>query len=155
MGCAMLLDRAGIKIFVYKEPIDMRAGFEKLHLYCVQHLQAKMNEGHAYLFFGKNRARMKILVYDGSGLVLIAKRIERNRFMSHADLLGRTEITISELNLIFHGGVIREPVFGEEADRMEQVEFETRFSKTDLEKIVTTQRERLALPTGEMNELRL
>lgn len=149
----MLLDRSGIKIFVYKDPIDMRAGYEKLHLYCVQHMQAKMNEGHAYLFFGKNRWRMKILVYDGSGLVMIGKRIERNRFMSHTELLGRSEITLSELKQIFHGGVIRGPVFGEEVDRLEKEAFETRFGASDVEKIITTQRERLALPIGEMNAL--
>lgn len=147
----MLLDRSGIKIFVYKEPIDMRAGFEKLHHYCVQHMEAKMNEGHAYLFFGRNRARMKILVYDGSGLVLIAKRIERNRFMSHAELLGRSEITVIELKQIFHGGVVRGPVFGSEADRLEKEAFEARFGAVDVEKIITTQWERLALPVGEMN----
>jgi transposase len=150
----MLLDRSGIRIFVHKEPIDMRAGFEKLHFYCVQHMEAKMNEGHAYLFFGRNRARMKILVYDGSGLVLIAKRIERNRFMSHADLLGRSEITLIELKQLFHGGVVRAPVFGKEADRLEKEAFEARFGAVGVEKMITTQRERLALPTGEMNELR-
>ncbi|MGE0171126.1 IS66 family insertion sequence element accessory protein TnpB [Nocardioides sp.] len=147
----MLLERSGIKILVYKDTIDMRAGFEKLHLYCVQHMQAKMNEGHAYVFFGKNRSRMKILVYDGSGLVLVAKRIERNRFMSHAELLGRTEITLEELKLIFHGGVVRRPVFGEAADRLDQQEFSDRFESVDIKKIFTTQRERLELPMGEMN----
>lgn len=129
----------------------MRAGFEKLHLYCVQHMQAKMNEGHAYLFFGRNRSRMKILVYDGSGLVLIAKRIERNRFMSHAELLGRSEVTMAELKQIFHGGVIRAPVFGEEADRLEKEALAIRLGAADVEQIITTQRERLALPVGEMN----
>ncbi len=51
----MLLEREEIKVFVYKEPIDMRAGFEKLHAYCVHHMQAKMNEGNAFVFFGRNR----------------------------------------------------------------------------------------------------
>lgn len=129
----------------------MRAGFERLHLYCVQHMQAKMNEGHAYLFFGRNRSRMKILIYDGSGLVLIAKRIERNRFMSHAELLGRSEVTMTELTQIFHGGVVRGPLFGEEADRLEKEDLVTRFGAVNVEEIITTQRERLALPVGEMN----
>ena len=39
----MLLEKDGIKIFVFKEPIDMRAGFEKLHGLCVHHMQARMN----------------------------------------------------------------------------------------------------------------
>lgn len=142
----MLLERAGIKLFVFKEPIDMRAGFERLHSFCLEHMQAKINEGNAYIFFGRNRSRLKILVYDGSGLVMIAKRIERKNFMSHAELLGRSEITMSELRLIFHGGVIRGPVFGEAAEEL----IERKDSKL-VEDFLSTQRESLALPLGVMN----
>lgn len=147
----MFLEREGIQVFVYREPIDMRAGFEKLHGFCVHHMKAKMNEGHAFVFFGKNRSRMKLLVYDGSGLVLIAKRIERKNFMSHRELLGRSEIAMAELRLIFHGGVLRGPVFGADADRLEAVEINNPSSST-LEKFIsTTQRERVDLPFGVMN----
>jgi hypothetical protein len=63
-------------------------------------MNAVMDQGHVYLFFGENRKRMKILVYDGSGLVLIAKRNERGRFMADNELMGRNEITHEELKLI-------------------------------------------------------
>jgi transposase len=106
----MFLDRKGLRVFVYRSEIDMRCGFEKLHSYCVHQMNAIMDQGHVYVFFGKNRKRIKILVYDGSGLVLIAKRIERGRFMSHAELLGRNEITQEELKLILHGSVVRRPI---------------------------------------------
>jgi transposase len=142
----MLLERQGIKVFVYREVIDMRAGFERLHECCVGHMQATMNDGNAYVFFGKNRSRLKLVVYDGSGLVLIAKRIERKSFMSHAELLGRSEISMDELRLIFHGGVVRGPVFGAEAERLEREE-----GPSVLENFLSTHRERLALPTGVMN----
>jgi transposase len=146
----MLLERDGIRIFVFREPIDMRAGFERLHLFCVEHMKSKMNEGNAYLFFGKNRSRLKLLVYDGSGLVLIAKRIERGRFMSHTELLGRAEISMAELRLIFHGGVIRRPVFGEEADSLDRVAIDSS-SGTVIGKFLSTQWEGLDLPAGAMN----
>jgi len=106
----MFLDRKGLRVFIYRLEIDMRCGFEKLHSFCVHQMSAVMDQGHVYLFFGKNRKRIKILVYDGSGLVLIAKRIERGRFMSHAELLGRSEISQEELKLILHGSVVRKPV---------------------------------------------
>jgi transposase len=106
----MFLDRKGLRIFVYRESIDMRCGFEKLHSYCVHQMQAIMDQGHVYLFFGKNRRRIKILVYDGSGLVLIAKRIERGSFMARSELMDRSEITQNELELIIHGSVIRKPI---------------------------------------------
>lgn len=72
-------------------------------------MSAEMNQGHLYVFFGRNRRRMKCLFFDGTGLVLIAKRMERGSFMSHAELLGRAEITQEELKLILHGSVIRRP----------------------------------------------
>ena len=72
----MFLDRKGLRVFIYREAIDMRCGFERLHSYCVYKMQAIIDQGHVYVFFGKNRRRMKLLVYDGSGLVMIAKRDE-------------------------------------------------------------------------------
>lgn len=106
----MFIDRKGLRVFVYREEVDMRCGFEKLHSYCVHQMNAIMDQGHIYLFFGKNRKRVKILVYDGSGLILIAKRIERGRFMSLQELFGRHEITQEELKLILHGSVVRKPI---------------------------------------------
>ncbi len=99
-------------------------------------MSAIMDQGHVYLFFGKNRRRMKILVYDGSGLVLIAKRIERGQFMNLPDLLGRNEITQEELKLILHGSVIRRPI----VDR----------SMPTPPPNHSTQREGFALPIGEV-----
>ena len=127
----MFLDRKGLRIFVYREAIDMRCGFEKLHSYCVHQMKALMDQGHVYLFFGKNRKRIKILVYDGTGLVLIAKRMERGSFMSHAELMGRAEISQQELQLILHGSVLRKPV----VDR-------------SMPTSRVTQRESVALPLG-------
>ncbi len=128
----MLLDRKGLRVFVYREEIDMRCGFERLHSYCVHQMSAVMDQGHVYLFFGKNRRRLKILVYDGSGLVLIAKRIERGRFMSLSELLGRAEITQDELRLILHGSVVRRP----------------QLDRSQVTKSSMPQRETVALPCG-------
>lgn len=132
----MFLDRRGLRVFVYFAPIDMRCGFEKLHSYCVHQMSARMDQGHVYLFFGKNRRRIKILVYDGSGLVLITKRIERGRFMALEELFGRGEITQEELRLILHGSVVRRPIL----DR-------------SLSPSATTQRESFALPVGHQPSL--
>ena len=106
----MFYNCKGLRVFVYSEPIDMRLGFEKLHSYCVNQMRASIDEGHLYVFFGHNRRRLKILWYDGSGLVLATKKIERGSFMSLADLLGRSEITQQEFKLILHGSVIKGPL---------------------------------------------
>ena len=121
----MFFDRRGLRVFVFRESIDMRCGFEKLHSYCVHQMNAVMDQGHVYLFFGKNRK-----AYDGSGLLLIAKRIERGSFMSHAELLGRSELNLQELKLILHGSVIRTPIVDRSMGN------------------ISTQREPFAPPTG-------
>jgi transposase len=128
----MFFERSGLRVFVYKTEIDMRYGFERLHSLCVHQMSAKMDQGHVYLFFGNNRRRLKLLFFDGSGLVLITKRIERGRFMSLLELLDRNEIKLSELKQIFHGSVIKSPVL----DRSMAASFST------------TQRESFALPQG-------
>jgi transposase len=133
----MFLDRKGLRIFIYRDLIDMRCGFERLHSYCVHQMSAIMDQGHVYVFFGKNRRRLKVLVYDGSGLLLIAKRIERGSFMNHAELLGRNEITHEELKLIIHGSVIRKPLVD-------------RSLITEVPEIIMTPRESFALPKGQV-----
>lgn len=131
----MFFERSGLRVFVYRTSIDMRCGYERLHSLCVHQMSAIMDQGHVYVFFGKNRKRIKILVYDGSGLILIAKRIERGRFMSLDELLGRSEIKLSELKQILHGSIIRTPVLDRSTAPMP-----------------TTQRESFALPTGTLQD---
>lgn len=129
----MLFDTKGLRVFVYGELIDMRSGFERLHYFAKEKMKAEVNQGHVYLFFGKNRGRIKAIYYDGTGLVLVSKRIERGSFMNLFELNGRCEINLSELKLIFHGSVIRKPV-------LERSNFSM------------TQRESLALPNGIKND---
>ena len=130
----MLYDRKGLRIFVYQELIDMRFGFERLHSFCIQDLRARMDQGHFYLFFGKNRRRVKILWYDGSGLVLATKRIEKGSFMSLENLMGRSEVSHKELELIMHGSVIKGPLLER--------------SGVGMNKRLLTQRESVDLPSG-------
>jgi hypothetical protein len=72
-------------------------------------MKNNISQGHLYLFLGKNRKRAKAIFYDGSGLVVIAKRIEHGRFMARSELSDITEITQSELKQIFAGGVVVRP----------------------------------------------
>lgn len=105
----MFVDYKGLRVFIYQEPIDMRSGFEKLLHFVRDKMQNNINQGHLYLFFGKNRRRLKALFFDGTGLVLISKRIERGRFMSRLELGDITEITTVELKQIFNGGLLVRP----------------------------------------------
>ncbi len=105
----MFIETKGLRVFIYQEVIDMRSGFENLHHFIRDKMRNNINQGHLSLFFGKNRKRLKALFYDGTGLVLISKRIERGRFMARIELGEITEVTIIELKQIFSGGLIIRP----------------------------------------------
>jgi transposase len=68
------------KIYIAVEAIDMRKGFEGLHGLVRDHLGHDPLSGHLFLFTNKTKTRLKALVWDGSGLWVCAKRLEKGRF---------------------------------------------------------------------------
>ena len=103
----MKFDRK-MKVYVYGEPIDMRLGFERLSYFVREEMGKDLDVGDLFLFLGKNRHRLKGLRFDGSGLILLTKRMEKKKgFMNVRDLDGRIELSHEELELILHGSVLR------------------------------------------------
>ena len=68
------------KIFIAVEAVDMRKGFEGLYGLVRDELGADPLSGHLFLFSNRTRTRLKALVWDGSGLWVCAKRLEKGRF---------------------------------------------------------------------------
>lgn len=58
----------------------MRKGFDGLYGLVRDHLGQDPQSGHLFLSTNRSRTRLKALVWDGSGLWLCAKRLERGRF---------------------------------------------------------------------------
>jgi transposase len=98
---------SSLRIFLYSQAIDMRSGFERLTYYVRESLKQDVLRGDGYLFLGKNRRRAKVLYYDGTGLVLLTKRLEQGIFMAVSELKDVREITSGELSLILSGHRIR------------------------------------------------
>lgn len=96
-----------IRIFVYNQTIDMRAGFLKLQALIVEQMKGDLFAGHFFLFLGKNRRRAKMLRFDGTGLVLITKLLDRGQFMSVQDLFDTNEIRLSDLERLLDGANLR------------------------------------------------
>ena len=105
--------KPGHRVFVYSEYIDLRAGFDKLSMLVREKMKAALVDGDLYLFMGRNRKKIKAITYDGTGLLLIAKRLESGCFMK-LDKLESLEITADELDLLLRGSVIKRAYFGEE-----------------------------------------
>ena len=68
------------RIYIACEAIDMRKGFEGLFGLVRDRLGQDPLSGHLFLFTNRSRTRLKALVWDGSGLWVCAKRLERGRF---------------------------------------------------------------------------
>ena len=68
------------KVYVAVGPTDMRKGFEGLYGLVRERLGVDPLSGHLFLFANARRTRLKVLVWDGSGLWVCAKRLEKGRF---------------------------------------------------------------------------
>ena len=68
------------KIYIALDAVDMRKGFDGLYGLVRDHLGQDAQSGHLFLFTNRGRTRLKALVWDGSGLWVCAKRLERGRF---------------------------------------------------------------------------
>ena len=62
--------------------------------------------GALFLFVAKNRKAVKAIFFDGNGLILLHKKLERGKFMSFEKLKSTTQINSNEFNLILNGGLI-------------------------------------------------
>lgn len=103
--------KPGLRVFVYPEYVDLRAGFDRLSMVVREKMGAEVLDGDFFVFLGKHRKKLKALFYDGTGLILLNKRMERGRFMALEDL-ETSEITVDELDWLFRGSTIRRAVFG-------------------------------------------
>lgn len=70
----------GVDIFVGLEPIDLRWGFERLTGVVLERLGRGVRDRALYVFFGRRRTALKIVYFDGSGLCILYKRLDRGAF---------------------------------------------------------------------------
>ena len=80
-GLSTMLSFSGsLKIYVAVEPCDMRKSFEGLSGLTTTTLKQDVREGALFVFSNRPRNRLKILYWDGTGLWVMAKRLEKGTF---------------------------------------------------------------------------
>lgn len=95
------------KIFVSKDPADMRASYDTLFHKAKTIFEKDPFSGHLFVFMNRTRTSCKCLYYDGSGLVIIAKRLEQGRFAKiNPHYRGDIVLTQAEFALLFEGADI-------------------------------------------------
>jgi transposase len=94
-----------VRVFAYGVSVDLRKGFNGLSALVEQEMKHKLLDGDVYLFLGRKPRRAKVLYFDGTGLCLLAKRLERGRFARpwERSAGGVVSLTLSELALFLEG----------------------------------------------------
>jgi transposase len=93
------------RIYLAAGATDMRQGFEGLYGLVRERLQLDPLSGHLFLFTNAQRNRLKVLFWDGSGLWVCAKRLEKGRFGWPKGEAGQSKVVLSheELALLVGG----------------------------------------------------
>jgi transposase len=83
----------------------MRKSYEGLYGLVRDRLLCEPRSGHVFLFCNQQRTRLKIFFFDGSGVWVCAKRLERGRFNwpSAADAQNKVVLTHEELYMLIGG----------------------------------------------------
>lgn len=91
---------SGVEIFLGLAPIDLRWGFDRLSGLVDEHLGRTARSGALFVFFGKRKSALKILFFDGTGLCVFYKRLDRGTFrVPQAAVADATRIELSEREL--------------------------------------------------------
>lgn len=97
-----------VTVWAYGAPADLRKGFDGLSALVSQRLARDPLSGDCYLFVNATRKRAKVLLWDGTGLCIYAKRLERGRFAClWREVDARVvRLTMSELQLFLEGSTL-------------------------------------------------
>lgn len=92
----MLSFSGSLRVLVALEPCDMRAGFNTLQGLVAEKLCEDLKSGTLFAFTNRRRSRLKILYWDGTGLWLLSKRLERGTyFWPRAAEAGKTKMHLA------------------------------------------------------------
>jgi len=99
----MLHFSTATKVFVATTPVDLRGSFNKLFALTQSVLREDPLSGHWFVFSNRPRNRVKVLFWDGSGLWVCAKRLEKGRFSWPQGEEGCARLRGGELSALLSG----------------------------------------------------
>jgi transposase len=101
----MIGSTRSVRVWVHEAPTDMRKSFDTLGALVRGPMSRDLLSGDIFLFVGKTKKRAKAIYWDGTGLCVFAKRLEKGRFYAPWERR-RNEVivwTTSELALFLEG----------------------------------------------------
>ena len=94
---------AGTRVWLVAGHTDMRKGFDGLAAMVQTALARNPFEGHVFVFRGRRGDILKVLWFDGQGLMLLSKRLERGRFVWPQATSGSVSLTPAQLSMLLEG----------------------------------------------------
>jgi transposase len=94
---------AGTQVWLAVGATDMRKGFDGLAALAQERLAADPFAGQIFVFRGKRGDLLKVLWWDGQGLCLFAKRLEKGRFIWPSPADGKVAISQAQLAMLLEG----------------------------------------------------
>lgn len=101
---------ANTRVWLVAGHTDMRKGFDGLAAVVQAALAANPFDGQVFVFRGRRGDIIKVLWFDGQGLLLLAKRLERGCFVWPQAVEGRVVLTPAQLSMLLEGIDWRMPV---------------------------------------------
>ena len=101
---------AKTQIWIAAGVTDLRRGFDGLSALVQTKLEQSPFSGHVFVFRGRRGDLIKVLWWDGDGLCLLAKRLERGRFVWPQASDGAVALTRAQLSMLLEGIDWRRPV---------------------------------------------
>lgn len=100
----MIALRAELKVVVCSQPVDFRCGINSLSALVAEALQTSPYCGDVFIFRSKRKDRLKLLAWDGSGMVLVSKWLEaEGGFTWPAVTAGKIEISPEQMAVLVAG----------------------------------------------------
>jgi transposase len=101
--------KPGTRIWIAAGFTDLRRGFQGLSSIVETVLEQAPFSGHVFVFRGKRGDLIKLLWFDGDGLCLFQKRLERGRFVWPQAASGTVSLTRAQLSMLLEGIDWRQP----------------------------------------------
>ncbi len=101
---------SGSRVWLATGWTDMRKGFDGLAMLVQDHLRRDAFSGQVFVFRGRQGRLVKILWWDGQGLCLFAKRLEKGRFIWPTATGAAAALTPAQLAMLLEGIDWRAPV---------------------------------------------
>ena len=99
----MIAPPASVPVWLAAGQTDMRKGFDGLATLVQEKLRRDPFGGQVFAFRGRRGDLMKVLWWDGQGLCLFAKRLERGRFVWPSAADGVVSLTPAQLSMLLEG----------------------------------------------------